>query len=161
MEEEEEGDGEQEEEGKEEGQRRGRRERRMADRFQPGVYLHRPTLCPHRASTAQATFMLMWWSSASNTRAPPGFAIALAAVFTGRAIAVPVARSMCMALLPAPSAQGLTLVQFQLNVSAFCGIEGALRVCSGVILRVFRRCRGVWEGVGGLKGVFCDRYGSG
>jgi TPR repeat protein len=39
--------------------------------------------------------------------------------------------------------RGLHSFTFQLNVSAFCGIEGALRVCLGVILRVFRECRGV------------------
>ena len=32
---------------------------------------------------------------------------------------------------------------FRLNVSAFRGIGGAFRVCSRVVLRVFRRCWGV------------------
>jgi len=57
--------------------------------------------------------------------------------------------------------RGLHSSTFQLNINAFCGIGGALRVCLGVILRVFRRCWGVLGGVGGLKGVFRVRYGSG
>jgi len=50
--------------------------------------------------------------------------------------------------------RGLHSFTFQLNVSAFCGIQGALRVCLGVLLRVFRRCRGVLGDVWGLKGMF-------
>ena len=58
--------------------------------------------------------------------------------------------------------RGLHSFTFLLNVSAFCAIGGALRVCLGVILRVFIRCRGVLGGIGGLKGVlFHIRYGSG
>ena len=57
--------------------------------------------------------------------------------------------------------RGLHSFTFQLNVSAFCGIGGALRVCLGVILRVFRRCRGVLVSGGGLMGIFRVRYGSG
>jgi len=54
--------------------------------------------------------------------------------------------------------QGLTLVHFRLNISAFYGIRGALRNCLGVVLLVFGRCQGV---LGGAKGVFCVRHGSG
>jgi hypothetical protein len=57
--------------------------------------------------------------------------------------------------------RGLHSFTFQLNVSAFCGIGGALTVCLGFILRVFRRCRWLLGGVGGLKGVCRVRYGSG
>jgi len=39
--------------------------------------------------------------------------------------------------------RGLHSSTFRLNVCAFCGIGGALRDCLGVVLRVFRRCRGV------------------
>jgi len=60
-----------------------------------------------------------------------------------------------------PVARGLHSSTFQLNVSAFCGIGGALKDCSGVILRVFRKCRGVLGGVKGVKGVFRVKYGSG
>jgi len=60
-----------------------------------------------------------------------------------------------------PCGRGLHSFTFQLNVSAFCGIGGAVRVCLGVILRVFRRCRVVLRGVEGLKGVFRVRYSSG
>jgi len=62
---------------------------------------------------------------------------------------------------PNNGGRGLHSFTFQLNVSAFCGIGGALRVCSELILRVFGRCRGVLWGVEGLKGVFRVRYGSG
>ena len=54
--------------------------------------------------------------------------------------------------------RGLHSSAFRLNVSAFCGIGGALRDCLGVVLRVFRRCRGVLRGAKGTSGV---RYGSG
>jgi len=60
-----------------------------------------------------------------------------------------------------PSFRGLHSSTFQLNVSDFSGIGVALRVCLGVSLRVFRRCRGVLGGVGLLKGVFRVKYGSG
>jgi len=52
-----------------------------------------------------------------------------------------------------PAARGLHSFTFQLNVSAFCGIGGALRVCLGVVSRVFRRCRGNW-GVLGIYRVY-------
>jgi hypothetical protein len=48
--------------------------------------------------------------------------------------------------------RGLHSFAFRLNVSAFCGIGGALRICSGVILRVFTRFCGVLGGVGGWWG---------
>ena len=51
-----------------------------------------------------------------------------------------------------PENMGLHSSTFQLNVSAFCGIGGASRDCLGVILRVFRRCRGVLGDVGGCVG---------
>ena len=72
--------------------------------------------------------MLMWWSSASSTRAPPGGAGAFAATPFGFAIAVPVAGSMCIAfmavlLLPAPSVA--------LNESSVKG-ESAFRVVGSI-----------------------------
>jgi len=57
-----------------------------------------------------------------------------------------------------PSGRGLHSFCFQLNISAFCGIGGVFRDCLGVMMRVFRRCRGMLRGV---KGVFRVRYGSG
>jgi len=54
--------------------------------------------------------------------------------------------------------RGLHSSTSRLKVSAFCWIGGALKYCLGVILRVFRRCRGV---LGGVKGVFRVRNGSG
>jgi hypothetical protein len=64
-----------------------------------------------------------------------------------------------------PRARGSHSFTSQLNVSAFCGIGGALRDCLGVLMRVFMSCQGVLWDVGrclrGVKGVFCVRYGSG
>ena len=54
--------------------------------------------------------------------------------------------------------RGLQSSTFRLNVSACCGIGGASRDCLGVVLRVFRRRRGV---LGGVQGTFRVRYGSG
>jgi len=48
--------------------------------------------------------------------------------------------------------RGLLWFTFELNVSAFWGIGGALSVCLGVILRVFRRCRGDIGGCWGFPG---------
>jgi len=53
-----------------------------------------------------------------------------------------------------PLTRGLNSSTFRLNVSAFCGIEGALRDLFRVILRVFKRCRGVMGGDGGCRGEF-------
>jgi hypothetical protein len=47
------------------------------------------------------------------------------------------------AFLGPVASSGLHSFTSQLNVSAFCGIRGALRVCFGAILRVFRGCRGM------------------
>ena len=58
----------------------------------------------------------------------------------------------------APHARGLHSSTIQLNVSALRGIRGALRDCLGVILWVFGMCRGM---LGGVKGVFHVRHGSG
>jgi len=52
-----------------------------------------------------------------------------------------------------PTGRGLHSSTFQLNVSAFCGIGVAWRVCLGVIMRViFRRCRGDVGGSWGCTG---------
>jgi len=53
--------------------------------------------------------------------------------------------------------RGLHWFTFQLILSTFCGIGGALRVCSGVILWVFRRYMGDVGGCWGFKGcVSCQ-----
>jgi len=53
-----------------------------------------------------------------------------------------------------PGIRGLRTSTFQLNVSAFCGIGGALRDCLGV---VFAGVEEVSGGVGGFKGcVSCQ-----
>jgi len=46
--------------------------------------------------------------------------------------------------------RGLHSSTFRLNVSAFCGIGGALRDCLGVVLRVCSRYRGLLRGVEGV-----------
>jgi hypothetical protein len=50
-----------------------------------------------------------------------------------------------------PLVQGLTLVHFQLNVSAFCGIGGASRDRLGAVQGLLKGCWGV---LGGVQGVF-------
>jgi len=52
-----------------------------------------------------------------------------------------------LAAVNGPGARGLHSFTFQLNLSAFCGIEGARRACVAHV-------KGVFGGMKGVKGVF-------